>query len=80
MPPEARDHEPRIALDGGTDGVDVHRRVAAAAPTWLRPGGTLLIETGLDQAPLTASALAAAGLTSRVAHSDELYATVVLGR
>jgi release factor glutamine methyltransferase len=32
MPPEARDHEPRVALDGGADGLDVQQRVAAAAP------------------------------------------------
>ncbi len=31
MPPEARDHEPRVALDGGTDGLDVHRRIIAEA-------------------------------------------------
>ena len=79
MPPEARDHEPRRALDGGTDGLDVQRRVAAEAPIWLRPGGALLIETGADQAPHTAAAFTAAGLVPRVAHSDELYATVVIG-
>ena len=37
MPPEARDHEPRVALDGGDDGVDLHRRVADGAADWLRP-------------------------------------------
>src|SRR5213075_3114828 len=42
MPPEAREHEPRLALDGGPDGVAVHRRVAAGAPRWLAPGGSLL--------------------------------------
>ncbi|HEY0812856.1 MAG TPA: putative protein N(5)-glutamine methyltransferase [Pseudonocardia sp.] len=80
MPPEARDHEPRVALDGGADGLDVQRRVAADAPAWLRPGGALLIETGKSQAPHTAAAMAAAGLTPRVMHSEELYATVVIGR
>ena len=49
MPPEARDAEPRVALDGGADGLDVQRRVAADAPAWLRPGGALLIETGADR-------------------------------
>ncbi|MEH3077777.1 MAG: hypothetical protein PGN11_14105 [Quadrisphaera sp.] len=39
MPPEARDHEPLTALDGGSDGLDVHRRVAAGAREWLAPGG-----------------------------------------
>ena len=64
MPPEARDHEPRTALDGGGDGVDVHRRVAAGAPDWLAPDGWLLVETSEEQAPATASAFTAAGLVA----------------
>ncbi|WP_414939064.1 putative protein N(5)-glutamine methyltransferase [Amycolatopsis sp. cmx-11-51] len=79
MPPEARDHEPRIALDGGQDGVDVHRRVAAEAPQWLAPGGHLLIETGESQASNTAEAMAHNGLTPEVITDDELYATIVVG-
>ena len=59
LPPEARVHEPRVALDGGADGLDVLRRVAAAAPRWLAPGGHLLIETSERQAPHTAEAFAA---------------------
>ena len=39
MPREARDHEPLVALDGGSDGVDVQRRIIAEAPGWLRSGG-----------------------------------------
>ncbi len=38
MPPEARDHEHRVALDGGADGLAVVRRVMAVAPEWLAPG------------------------------------------
>ena len=79
MPPEARDHEPRVALDGGTDGLDVQRRVAAVAPRWLAPGGSLLIETSEQQAPSTAAAVAAAGLVPRVERSDELDGTAVVG-
>lgn len=79
MPPEARDHEPRVALDGGHDGVDVHRRVAEGAPEWLAPGGHLLIETGESQAERTAEAMAHNGLTPQVIIDDELYATVVVG-
>jgi release factor glutamine methyltransferase len=79
MPPEARDHEPRIALDGGPDGVEVHRRVAAGAPRWLAPGGSLLIETGEEQAVHTAAAMTAAGLSTHTAHSDEWACTVVIG-
>ena len=37
MPPEARDHETRATLDGGADGLEVMRRVAAGAPAWLAP-------------------------------------------
>ena len=80
MPPEARDHEARVALDGGADGLDVQRRVAAAAPRWLAPGGALLIETSEGQAPATAAAVGAAGLAVRVARDEDLDATVVVGR
>jgi release factor glutamine methyltransferase len=80
MPPEARLHEPRLALDGGRDGADVHRRVAAESPAWLAPTGRLLVETGERQAVLTAAAFARAGLTPTVAHCPELDATVVTGR
>ena len=69
MPPEARDHEPRVALDGGADGLDVQRRVAAAAPRWLAPGGHLLIETSERQAGQTEAAIARSGLAPRVATS-----------
>ncbi|MCZ2848900.1 putative protein N(5)-glutamine methyltransferase [Modestobacter sp. VKM Ac-2978] len=78
MPPEARDHEARAALDGGVDGLDVQRRVAAGAPGWLAPGGALLIETGRQQAPATRAACTAAGLTTRVVEDDDLAATVVV--
>jgi release factor glutamine methyltransferase len=79
MPPEARDHEPRVALDGGRDGLDVQRRVAAEAARWLAPGGHLLIETSEEQSPLTVEAFATHGLTPRVVSSEESYATVVIG-
>lgn len=80
MPPEARDHEPRGALDGGPDGLDVQRRVAAGAPQWLTPGGHLLVETSRRQAGRTASLFAAAGLRPSVVRDDDLGATVVAGR
>jgi release factor glutamine methyltransferase len=79
LPPEARSHEPRVALDGGQDGLDVLRRVAAEAPSWLAPGGHLLIETSERQVPLASAAFTSGGLTVRVATSDELNATVVIG-
>jgi release factor glutamine methyltransferase len=80
MPPEARDHEPRVALDGGADGVDVHRRVAEQAQMWLRTGGHLIIETSRRQAPLTLEAMTEQGLDARVESSDDLDATAVVGR
>jgi release factor glutamine methyltransferase len=80
LPPEARVHEPRVALDGGADGLDVLRRVIAAAPLWLAPGGHLLIETSGRQAARAASRMARAGLRPRVARDDELTATVVAGQ
>jgi release factor glutamine methyltransferase len=79
MPPEARDHEARAALDGGADGLDVQRRVAAGAPSWLAPGGWLLIETSGAQAPATMAAMTRAGLVGRVVEDEELAGTVVIG-
>lgn len=79
LPPEARDHEPRVALDGGADGLEVLRRVAAGAPGWLAPGGLLLTEASEQQADQAAGVLAASGLSARVASSDEFGATVVIG-
>jgi release factor glutamine methyltransferase len=79
LPPEARIHEPRVALDGGADGLDVLRRVITAAPLWLAPGGHLLVETSERQAPELVAAIARSGLIPRVASSDELNATVVIG-
>ena len=78
LPPEARVHEPRVALDGGADGLDVLRRVSAAAPLWLAPGGRLLFETSQRQTPQAVAAVARDGLIPRVASSDELNATVVI--
>jgi release factor glutamine methyltransferase len=80
MPPEARDHEARAALDGGDDGLDVQRRVAAGAPDWLAPGGALLVETSRGQAPGTLAAVRAAGLTGRVVTDEDLAGTVVVGQ
>jgi release factor glutamine methyltransferase len=79
MPPEARIHEPLVALDGGTDGLDIQRKVIAQAPRWLAQGGHLLIETSEDQAPHTVDLVARNGLIARLARCAELDATVVIG-
>ncbi|MBD8869556.1 putative protein N(5)-glutamine methyltransferase [Nocardioides donggukensis] len=80
LPPEARLHERRVALDGGPDGLDVQRRVVRGAPEWLAPGGWLLVETGRAQVEGTLALLAAAGLDAGVARDDARHATVVSGR
>ncbi len=79
MPSEARDHEPRTALDGGSDGLDVHRRIAADAVSWLAPSGRLLIEVAPGQVRAGRAMLRAAGLTVRRHHDDDLDATVLVG-
>ncbi|MFJ1580114.1 putative protein N(5)-glutamine methyltransferase [Streptomyces sp. NPDC088182] len=79
LPPEARIHEARVALDGGADGLDVLRRVAEGAPHWLAPGGSLLVETSEHQAARAVGTVAGSGLIPRVASCEELYATVVVG-
>ncbi len=79
MPPEARLHEARLALDGGIDGLDVQRRVAEAAPRWLARGGHLLVESSEEQAERSAAVFEAQGLVATIVHSDELYSTVVIG-
>jgi release factor glutamine methyltransferase len=79
LPPEAREHEARVALDGGADGLDVLRRVAADAPRWLAPGGHLLVETSQRQAPRAVAIVSRAWLVPRVASAEELAATVVIG-
>jgi release factor glutamine methyltransferase len=80
LPAEAREYEPLVALDGGGDGLDVLRRVAAAAPQWLAPGGHLLVETSERQVPTAVAILEGAGMTPEVARSEEVGATVVIGR
>ena len=79
LPAEARIHEPRAALDGGRDGLDILRRVAASAPDWLAPGGHLLVESSERQAPEVVAAMSRSGLSPRRVTCDELHATVVVG-
>jgi len=49
LPREIRDHEPRTALDGGADGLDIVRRIAAEAKPWLAVGGRIAVEIGAGQ-------------------------------
>jgi release factor glutamine methyltransferase len=63
LPADVREHEPRLALDGGADGLDVIRRVVAVAQWRLRPRGVLAIEVGHDQAARATALLEAARFT-----------------
>ena len=78
MPVEAREHEPRLTLDGGSDGLALHRRIAADAARWLSDDGRVFIETSVRQSSGTARIFEAQGFIAQVAHSDELDGTVVV--
>jgi release factor glutamine methyltransferase len=80
LPPESRLHEPRATVDGGADGLDVLRRIADGAATWLAAGGHFLVETSADQAPIASGIVERAGLAPRVAECADLDATVLLAR
>jgi release factor glutamine methyltransferase len=70
LPTDVRDHEPRLSLDGGPDGLDVLRRLVARAGHWLAPGGRLYCEIGEDQAEAAAALLGSAGLAEVAVHQD----------
>lgn len=79
LPQDARLHEPKVALDGGVDGLDIQRRVAEEASLWLTSGGHLLVETSEMQAPQTFEIFTQYGLVPQLTHYDELDATIVIG-
>lgn len=64
LPRDVHEHEPRLALEGGPDGLDVLRRVVARAPHWLAPGGWVVCEIGADQGEAAAALLLEQGLVS----------------
>jgi release factor glutamine methyltransferase len=79
--PEVRDHEPRLALDGGEDGLEAYRHLARQAGRILVPGGWLLVEVGIGQAK-DVSALFKAGGLIEISQRDD-YARiprVVMGK
>ena len=78
LPAEARLHEPRVALDGGGDGLDILRRVAAQALLWQAPGGRLLVEISERQESIACITARRGGLVPRVARSAELAVTVLI--
>jgi release factor glutamine methyltransferase len=78
MPPEAREHEPLVALDGGPDGLDVVRRIVAEALPWLAGTGGLLFECGADQVETVRAFVGERGLAARMVTDDETGGTVVV--
>lgn len=78
LPHEARDHESRVALDGGADGLAVHRRIAALASRWLAHDGLLLVEVAEEQASVLVEVYACSGLAAAVRVEDGT--AVVSGR
>jgi len=68
--PEVRDHDPRVALVAGDDGLDVVRLVAAAAHRLLRPGGTVVVEHSDRQGESAPAVLRAAGFRDVTDHRD----------
>ena len=67
---EVRDFDPRAALDGGIDGLNYYRAIAAAVPLLLAPGGIVVVELGIGQAEPVAALFAAAGLAPRAPRND----------
>ncbi len=58
---EVAGHEPRVALDGGADGLVIISRIIKAAPAFLKPGGKLMLEVGFDQGEPVAEILRESG-------------------
>jgi len=68
--PEVRDHEPRLALDGGPDGTTLLRTVVLGASAHLAPGATLVVELHWDQGPRALALAAEAGLVDATVARD----------
>ena len=80
MPPEARDHEPLAALDGGSDGAAMQARVFEAALRLLTPDGVCIVETSHHLSDATLAAATKAGLTARLETDEDVDAVVVVAR
>lgn len=78
LPPEARLHEPLLTLDGGGDGLALHRRIAQESPAWLSGRGAVVIECGREQADASASSFRDAGFATSVHRDPDRDATVVV--
>jgi len=70
LPPEVRDYDPALALDGGADGLDGYRAIAAQARGLLAPGGKLIVELGAGQEATVRALFTKAGLTAAAVLND----------
>ena len=70
LAPEVRDHEPRLALDGGADGLDAYRELAPEILRVLKPGGRFAVEIGFDQSAEVEALFRAAGAEGVATHKD----------
>ncbi len=81
LEPEVVRYEPRLALDGGADGLSAYRAILAALPRLLRPGGAYALEVGIGQAEAVRGLAVEQGLTAETPRLDlNGIARVVAGR
>ncbi|NOX37988.1 MAG: peptide chain release factor N(5)-glutamine methyltransferase [Calditrichaeota bacterium] len=79
LPPEVREHEPRTALDGGSDGLDFYRKLVPLINRVLTHPGLVALETGYDQARRVAEMLTRAGLKTQIRKDYQQIERVVIG-
>lgn len=70
LAPEVRDHDPRVALDGGRDGLDAYRTILGEAPLWLKPDGYVVVEIGADQGMPVKALFVKSGLVDVATEKD----------
>ena len=70
LDPEVRDYDPRLALDGGPDGLDAYRELAGRHKDWLKPGGVMVVEIGATQAQAVRALFEASGAHVRGLRQD----------
>lgn len=70
LAPEVKDFDPRLALDGGPDGIAPYRVIAAQSAQYLTPGGMVLVEIGYDQGQTVEALFASAGFAEVAVHKD----------
>lgn len=70
LAPEVKDFDPRLALDGGPDGLAPYRIIASEAAHWLKPQGRVLVEIGYDQGAAVSALFAEAGFSQIAVEKD----------